>query len=53
MESSNEQTETNVDRSSYTRVEKRQEKIEGWSVGILGALALLGTTYASLQYSGW
>jgi len=32
---------------------KRQKAIEGWSVGILGAVAILGTTYASLSYSWW
>jgi hypothetical protein len=32
---------------------KQQKAIEGWSVGILGAVAILGTAYASLPYSWW
>ena len=32
---------------------KRQKAIEGWSVGILGAIAILGAAYASLPYSWW
>lgn len=42
-----------MDKTKYTRLRKRQDCIEGWSVGVLGVLAIVGTTYASVQYAGW
>lgn len=32
---------------------KRQTTIEGWCIGILGAIAVGATSYASVYYSGW
>lgn len=53
MANSDEPTETNVDRTRHTSGKlKRQSAIEGWSVGILGTIALLGTIHLSLHY-GW
>lgn len=43
-----------MDRTRYVcREQKLKRIIEGWCVGILGVIAIAGTTYASLQYSGW
>jgi hypothetical protein len=50
----NEGTENSLAGSVYQCLgRKRQKAIEGWSVGILGAIAILGVTYASLPYSWW
>ena len=54
MDSTNERTENNLGRTRFSSREKKLQKtIEGWSVGVLGVIALLGTAYASLQYSAW
>ncbi|MFF2247024.1 hypothetical protein ACFVTM_23000 [Arthrobacter sp. NPDC058130] len=54
MNKADERTETNLDKIGCPgREQKLQTTIEGWSVGILGAIAIVATIYASFQYSGW
>ena len=54
MKKANERIETNLDKMGYLcREQKRQRTIESWSIGILGVIAIIATTYASFQYSGW
>lgn len=54
MNKADERTEANLDKSGRLGLEpKLQTTIEGWSIGILGVIAIVATTYASFQYSGW
>ena len=42
------ETSNNAAGTGYRRLgHKRQKAIEGWSVGLLGAIAILAVTYAS------
>ena len=38
---------------THRRNRRLRQKIEAWSVGVIGFLALLGLVYAAAQQSGW
>jgi len=46
------ETDNNAAGTGYRRLGRKQQKaIEGWSVGLLGAIAIFGATYASFLHS--
>ena len=53
MNKAKQRTETQLDKIDLGREKNRQTTIEGWSIGILGAIAIGATVFGSLQHSGW
>lgn len=53
MNEAKQRSNTQLDKIDVDcRERKRQTTIEGWCIGILGAIAIGATSYASFHYSG-